>query len=66
MSLVEVLPSVLVRTSERYVTNTTVVRLGGDRCLLVDPAILPADLDVLADELEAASLEVVAGWSTHP
>ena len=66
MSFVEVLPSVLVRTSERYVTNTTVVRLGGDRCLVVDPAILPADLDALADELEAASLEVVAGWSTHP
>ncbi len=66
MSLDEVGPSVLVRTSERYVTNTTVVRLGGGRCLVVDPAVLPADLDALADDLEAASLEVVAGWSTHP
>ncbi|MGO9196912.1 MAG: MBL fold metallo-hydrolase [Acidimicrobiales bacterium] len=64
--LLEVGEGAWVRTSERYVTNTTVVRLEGSSCLVVDPAVDPGDLAELVMLLAGKSLEVVAGWSTHP
>ncbi|WP_182111418.1 MBL fold metallo-hydrolase [Actinotalea sp. JY-7876] len=66
VALVEVAPSVLVATSQPWSTTTTVV-LGADgRCLLVDPALTPADLAALAATLARRGLSVEAGASTHP
>ncbi len=49
-----------------YTTTTTVVTGPGDGCLVIDPAVTPPDLDVLARWLAARGLRPVAGWSTHP
>ncbi|WP_188037232.1 MBL fold metallo-hydrolase [Actinotalea sp. JY-7885] len=66
VALVEVAPRVLVATSQPWSTTTTVV-LGADgRCLLVDPALTPADLAALAATLARRGLSVEAGASTHP
>lgn len=62
--LTEVAPGVLVATAGLYRTTTTVVSAGG-RCLVVDPAVEPADLDLLAGELRDAGLTPVAGLATH-
>jgi glyoxylase-like metal-dependent hydrolase (beta-lactamase superfamily II) len=64
--LAEVADGVLVGTSELYLTTTTVVAGPDRRCLVIDPAITPADLAVLAAELAARGLRPAAGWSTHP
>jgi len=64
--LSEIAGGVLVGTSEPYVTTTTVVAGSGGRCLVIDPAITPADLAVAAAELAARGLRPAAGWSTHP
>jgi hydroxyacylglutathione hydrolase len=64
--LSEIADGVLVGTSELYLTTTTVVLGSGGRCLVIDPAIMPADLAVLAAELAARGLKPAAGWSTHP
>lgn len=65
--LVEVSPDVLVATSRRDTTTSTVVRAspGSSRVLVVDPAWEPDELEALADDLDARGLEVVAGFSTH-
>ena len=64
--LVNITDRVLVRTS-RFCTTTTTVIVGDDGgCLLVDPAVTPADLAKLVDGLRRRSLRVVAGFSTHP
>jgi hydroxyacylglutathione hydrolase len=64
--LAQIADGVLVGTSERYMTTTTVVAGGDGGCLVIDPAIAPADLAVLAAELAARGLRPAAGWSTHP
>ena len=64
--LSEIAAGVLVGTSELYMTITTVVAGSGGRCLVIDPAITPADLAVLSAELAARGLRPAAGWSTHP
>jgi glyoxylase-like metal-dependent hydrolase (beta-lactamase superfamily II) len=64
--LAEITDGVLVRTSELYLTTTTVVAGPAGRCLIIDPAIGPADLAALADELAGRGLRPAAGWSTHP
>lgn len=64
--LVEVAPGSYVRTSDRFVTNTTVVELAPGEVLVVDPAVEPADLAELADALRAAGKRVACGWATHP
>jgi len=64
--LAEVADGVLVGTSELYLTTTTVVVGRAGRCLVIDPAITPADLAVLAAELAGRGLRPVVGWSTHP
>jgi glyoxylase-like metal-dependent hydrolase (beta-lactamase superfamily II) len=64
--LTEIADGVLVGTSERFTTTTTVVAGPGGTCLLIDPAVTPDDLAVLAAELAGRGLRPVAGWSTHP
>ncbi len=62
--MVQVAPGVLVATSRReYTTSTMVVRNG--TTLLVDPAWDPDELEALADFLEQAGLTVSAGFATH-
>ena len=63
---VEVAGGVWVGVSERFVTNTTVVRLDAEACLVVDPAVDPPDLADVVGWIASESLEVAAGWSTHP
>ncbi len=55
---------VWVRQSEWVWSNAIVVR-GDDGLILVDPGIDGADLDQLADDVEALGIPVVAGFSTH-
>jgi hydroxyacylglutathione hydrolase len=64
--LSQIADGVLVGTSELYMTTTTVVVGSGGRCLVIDPAITPADLAAMAAELAARGLNPAAGWSTHP
>lgn len=64
--LVELTDHVLVRTSEMYMTTTTVVLAGDGRCLVVDPAISKDDMAELTNDLTQRGLQVVAGFSTHP
>ena len=62
--LFEVAPGVLVATSRRYATTSTVV-VSGSSALLVDPAWEPDELAGLADEVSARGLTVAAGFATH-
>jgi len=62
--LIQVGDGVWVRQSEWVWSNAIVVR-GGDGLILVDPGIDGADLDQLADDVEALGIPVVAGFSTH-
>lgn len=59
-----VAPGVLVTTSERYATTTTLAVLG-DEVLLVDPCWAPDELTAIADDLAALGLRVTAGFATH-
>lgn len=65
MRFQEVAEGVLVATSDLYLTNTTAVVHRG-RVLLVDPAVLPTELDQLAEELAERGLEIELGFATHP
>lgn len=65
-TLTEIAPGVLVRTSELFTTNSTVIAAAGGGCLLVDPAVTPADLDELAAGLRLAGLTPLAGLHSHP
>jgi len=62
--LVEVADGVLVATSRRYATTSTVV-VSDNRAVLIDPAWDSDELDALADALDARGLTVTAGLSTH-
>jgi glyoxylase-like metal-dependent hydrolase (beta-lactamase superfamily II) len=64
--LINVTDRVLVGTSEFCTTTTTVIIGGDDGCLLVDPAVTPADIAELVSGLRSLGLRVVAGFSTHP
>ena len=64
--LAEVAPGVLVATGQPYTTTSTVVIGLGGRCLVIDPAITPADVRGLAAELAARGVRAEAGWATHP
>lgn len=63
-SFVEVAPGVVVATSRRYTTTSTVVVRDG-AALLVDPAWTRDELEQIAGWLTANSLTVTAGVSTH-
>lgn len=65
MRLVEVADGILVATSRRDSTTTTVVVGPGGRALLVDPAWEVDELESLADDLDTLGLTVEAGFSTH-
>jgi hydroxyacylglutathione hydrolase len=62
----EVVPSVLVATSEYATTTSTVVTAPDGGCLLIDPAVTADDLTGLADDLAGAGLRPRAGFATHP
>lgn len=55
---------VLVRTSRRERTTTTVIAWRG-RAVLVDPSWDPDELEDIADVLQARRLTVAAGFATH-
>jgi hydroxyacylglutathione hydrolase len=61
-----VAPGVWVATAEKYTTTTTVVAGAGGSCLVIDPAVSPADLDALSTWLSSRGLRPAVGWSTHP
>src|ERR1700760_1936820 len=63
--LTEVADGVWVRQSEWMWTNSIVVR-GDDGLVVVDPGIHGAELEALADDVDALGIPVVAGFSTHP
>jgi hydroxyacylglutathione hydrolase len=63
-TLVEVAPDVLVGTSRRELTTSTVVVHDGTT-LLVDPAWDPDELADIADFLERSGLTVSAGFASH-
>ncbi len=61
---VEIAPGVVVMTSSKYATTTTIVRR--DRSvLLVDPAWTTSELDGIVDWLAAHECTVTAGFATH-
>lgn len=62
--LVEVADGVLVATSRRYATTSTVI-VSGDHAALVDPAWEPDELEGLADALYRRGLTMTAGFATH-
>lgn len=64
--LTRVAPGVHTVTAEIWTTLSTVVDGPDGTCLVVDPAITPAEVDALADALDATGRRVVAGFSTHP
>jgi glyoxylase-like metal-dependent hydrolase (beta-lactamase superfamily II) len=61
----EVADGVWVRQSAWVWSNSIVVR-AEDGLLLVDPGIDGAELDALADDVDALGIPVIAGFSTHP
>ena len=63
--LTEVADGIWVRQSEWVWTNSIVLR-GDDGLVVIDPGITGAELDELADDVEALGVPVVAGFSTHP
>jgi glyoxylase-like metal-dependent hydrolase (beta-lactamase superfamily II) len=56
---------VWVRQSE-WVWSNSIIVLGSDGLILVDPGIHGAELDALADDIDWLDVPVVAGFSTHP
>jgi hydroxyacylglutathione hydrolase len=63
--LTEITPLVQVATSELYRTATGVVGGPDGQVLLIDPGVLPGELDALAAELDADSRRVAAAVATH-
>lgn len=57
-------PGVWTSVATRWRTRTTVV-VDHDRCLVVDPALTPRDLETLASDLQARGWRPVAGFATH-
>ncbi|WP_040339845.1 MBL fold metallo-hydrolase [Candidatus Blastococcus massiliensis] len=63
--LTQVAEGVLVHRSE-LLRNITVVVLGADGALLVDPGLTGDEFACLADDLAVLGAPVVAGFATHP
>jgi glyoxylase-like metal-dependent hydrolase (beta-lactamase superfamily II) len=66
MAVTELLHGAWLHTSERAMTTTTVLALGEQECMVVDPAIEPSDLDEIAALVRELGRTVTLGWSTHP
>ncbi|WP_341358039.1 MBL fold metallo-hydrolase [Georgenia sp. M64] len=64
--LEEVAPGVHVATAGLWATTSTVVVASDRSCLLVDPALTPAELDGLAATVAGRGWRVTAVLSTHP
>ncbi|WP_152191810.1 MBL fold metallo-hydrolase [Georgenia satyanarayanai] len=64
--LEQVSARVWVTTSPTWLTTSTVVVDDDGACLLVDPALTPADLVSLQRELTGRGWHVAAAFSTHP
>ncbi len=60
----EIAPGILVATGQLFVTNSTAVA-GPGGCLLIDPAVTPAELRLIAAGLSARGLRPQAGFATH-
>jgi hydroxyacylglutathione hydrolase len=65
-ALTEIVPGVLVVTSEFMLTSTTVVAGSDGLCLVIDPGVTVAEMTGLADALGARGLRPTVAWSTHP
>ena len=63
--LTQVAPGVLVHQSE-LLQNNTVVALGPDGVLVVDPGITGAEMACLANDIRELGQPVAAGFATHP
>ncbi|UUT34734.1 MBL fold metallo-hydrolase [Microbacterium elymi] len=63
-TLREVAPGVMIATSRRMSTNSTLL-VGGSDALLIDPAWMPDELDSLAAEILQRGLRVIGGFATH-
>ncbi len=61
---VEIAPGVVVMTSSKYHTTTTIVQRGKS-ALLVDPAWTTAELDGIVEWLADNDCRVTAGFATH-
>lgn len=64
--LEQVSARVWVTTSPTWLTTSTVVVDDDGACLLVDPALTPADLVSLQREITERGWHVAAAFSTHP
>ncbi|MGI9004700.1 MAG: MBL fold metallo-hydrolase [Streptosporangiaceae bacterium] len=64
--LTEITADVLVATAVKYTTTSTVVRGDDGGCLVVDPAVSPAEVAGLAADLAELGLRPAAGFATHP
>ncbi len=60
----EIAPGILVATGDLYVTNSIAVT-GHGGCLLIDPAVTPDEVRLLAADLAARGLRPQAGFATH-
>jgi hydroxyacylglutathione hydrolase len=60
----ELTPGVLLATSDIYMTNTVAV-VHESRALLIDPAVLPQELDSISEALAQRSVSVELGFATH-
>lgn len=63
--LTEIADGVFVATSTIDATTTTVVVGEGGGCLVVDPAVTPAEVTALGNDLRELGLRAAVGWSTH-
>lgn len=63
--LVEVALGVHVATAGTWATTSTLVVSAQGDCLVVDPALTPADLAGLASAIATRGWRVVAGFATH-
>lgn len=63
--LVEVAPGVLVATSRRFATTSTVLLDGRGAAVVIDPAWDPDELAAIPADLEQLGVACVAGLATH-
>ena len=63
-AVIEVAEGVLVMTSRRYATNTTIV-VAGNEAIVIDPSWDPDELADVAEVLRAIGATCVAGIATH-
>ncbi len=61
----ELLPGVLVATSRRYATTSTVLLDGSGGAVVIDPAWDPDELAAIPADLRALGVRCLAGLATH-